>query len=119
MASEFPSFTPTGEGAKTGRLILGKGAYTETLMMIDQPDRGRILEVNDQGQVLVIDFHGAGAAIESVRRKTAHYVSPPDLPDVDISDLPTKPGIPHEGELTLLLNKSGIVPNVSHDLIPE
>ncbi len=119
MANEFPTFTPTREGAKTGRLILGKGAYTETLMMIDQPSRGRILEVDGQGQVLAIDFHGAGLATESVRRKTDHYISPPDLPDIDLTGLPKQPGIPDEGELTLMVNKQGLVPLVSSDLIPD
>jgi hypothetical protein len=70
---------------------------------------------------LAIIFTGAGTAIESLRRKTAHYAeeNKPVLPDVDLTDLPIQPGIPDESELTLLLNQNGIVPHVSHDLIPD
>lgn len=118
MASEFPNFISYEDGTKTGRLILGEGAYRRTLMMVNQSDRGRILEETDQGEVVGIIFYGAGTDIEAVRRKTSHYITPPDLPDVDITGLPQQPGIPDEGELTLLLNEQGLVPLVSHDLIP-
>lgn len=97
----------------------------QTLAVVHDQDHGRSYDVRYSSTTPItstianIRFYDAGSAIEAKRKKTAHYEPKPDFPDVNLTDLPKQAGIPDEGELTLMVNKQGLVPLVSSDLIPE
>lgn len=124
-SAEHPIYYPIGGDGMVGALDLVRKDPDETLSYdhTTDYDRGRILVRGRNGRLVSVIFTGAGPAVESVRRKTAHYrdANRPILPDVDIRGLSVHPGMPSEAEITLLMNGSDprVVPEVTEDLIPH
>ena len=124
MKHEYPKFWPLGKafGAVGVLDLIDTSVAPQTYLHDWETDRdkGRALVKNKEGEVVSVVFLDAGPAKESVRRKTAHYTDEnrPVVADLDITGLQIYPGMLDEGEITLLMNEHGIVPEVSEDLIP-